>query len=451
MGFKRSERISLKLHPELNEKWGPRTHRIRPIDLETYEKFPPMQAPASYNLSRGDGGDPCARADAFDPRGWRRRLRSPREPDCNETGGPQGFPALQDKTFSREFDNRKGEIIVTASRSDGLSRRLVLGALAAIAGPARTSRRRHRAGSERCAARHPGTTARRSRRSSISSARPPTRRARISCRRKSASQTFDQDGTLWVEHPLYTQVVFCLDRVPALVKAKPELKGREPFKAVLTGDREAIAKLSMRELFEIVLETQSGMTVEDFRADVRQWLATAKHPRWNRPYTDLAYQPMIEVLALPARQRLHELHRHRRQRRNSCANIRAGSTTSRPSASCGTAQAAKFGYAKDGKPILTQEPKLVLDNLKAGKIENFWLLYGRRPQLAFGNSSSDDQQMLEYVKAGPACGFPPPCCTTTPSANTLTVRRRACRTRASGRSARRCTTWPSNRAGPSSV
>ena len=210
---------------------------------------------------------------------------------------------------------------------------------------------------------------------------------------------FDQDGTLWVEHPLYTQVVFCLDRVPALVKTKPELKGREPFKAVLTGDREAIAKLSMRELFEIVLETQSGMTVEDFRADVRQWLTTAKHPRWDRPYTDLVYQPMIELLAL--------------LRANGFANfIATGGSESfvreysgrvydiPPERVCGTAQAAKFGYAKDGKPILTQEPRLVLDNLEAGKIENFWLLYGRRPHLAFGNSSSDDQQMLEYVKAG---------------------------------------------------
>ncbi len=189
---------------------------------------------------------------------------------------------------------------------------------------------------------------------------------------------FDQDGTLWVEHPLYTQVVFCLDRVPALVKTKPELKGREPFKAVLTGDREAIAKLSMRELFEIVLETQSGMTVEDFRADVRQWLTTAKHPRWDRPYTDLVYQPMIELLAL--------------LRANGFANfIATGGSESfvreysgrvydiPPERVCGTAQAAKFGYAKDGKPILTQEPRLVLDNLEAGKIENFWLLYGRRP------------------------------------------------------------------------
>ena len=210
---------------------------------------------------------------------------------------------------------------------------------------------------------------------------------------------FDQDGTLWVEHPLYTQVVFCLDRVPTLVETKPELKGREPFKAVLTGDREAIAKLSMRELFEIVLETQSGMTVEDFRADVREWLATAKHPRWNRPYTDLVYRPMIELLAL--------------LRANGFVNFIATGGSEEfvreysgrvydipPERVCGTAQPAKFGYAKDGAPILTQEPKLLLNNLEAGKIENFWLLYGRRPHLAFGNSSSDDQQMLEYVKAG---------------------------------------------------
>ena len=108
---------------------------------------------------------------------------------------------------------------------------------------------------------------------------------------------FDQDGTLWVEHPVYTQVMYCLDRVGAVVKEKPELKDRDPFKTVLTGDHEAIAKLSMRDFFEIVLATQSGMTVETFRDDVRKWLATAKHPRWKRPYTELVYQPMLEVLS----------------------------------------------------------------------------------------------------------------------------------------------------------
>ena len=87
---------------------------------------------------------------------------------------------------------------------------------------------------------------------------------------------FDQDGTLWVEHPVYTQIVFCLDHVGDLVKAKPELKDREPFKTVLSGDREAIATLSMREFFEIVLGTQSGMDVEAFREISRKLDYSAK-------------------------------------------------------------------------------------------------------------------------------------------------------------------------------
>jgi hypothetical protein len=168
---------------------------------------------------------------------------------------------------------------------------------------------------------------------------------------------------------------------------------------VLSGNRAAMAKLSMRDVFEIVLATQSGMTVENFRSDVRQWLATARHPRWRRPYTELVYQPMLEVLGY--------------FRASGFTNFIATGGSANfvreysdkiydipPERVCGTAQGDRFGYDKDGKPILTQEPKLLLDNLGAGKIENFWLLYGRRPLAAFGNSSSDDQQMLEYVKAG---------------------------------------------------
>ena len=125
--------------------------------------------------------------------------------------------------------------------------------------------------------------------------------------------TFDQDGTLWVEQPMYSQVIYCLDRVGALAKEKPELKNREPFKTVLSGDREAIAKLSMRDLFEILLATQSGMNVEEFRDDVRKWLAAAKHPRWNRPYTELVYQPMLEVLHYLRANAYKDVHRDRRQ------------------------------------------------------------------------------------------------------------------------------------------
>jgi haloacid dehalogenase-like hydrolase len=108
--------------------------------------------------------------------------------------------------------------------------------------------------------------------------------------------TFDQDGTLWVEHPMYTQVIYCLDRVPAVVAKKPELKNVEPFKTVLSGDREAIAKLPQRDLEEILAATLSGMSVEEFSAEAEKWLETARHPRWNRPYTDLTYQPMLQLL-----------------------------------------------------------------------------------------------------------------------------------------------------------
>ena len=209
---------------------------------------------------------------------------------------------------------------------------------------------------------------------------------------------FDQDGTLWVEHPMYTQVVYCLQHVPALVKARPELAKVEPFKTVLSGNRDALAKLSMREIFEIVLTTQSRMRVEQFRDDVKKWLATAKDPRWHRPYTELVYQPMLEVLSY--------------LRANGYKTfIATGGSSSFvrfysdqvygiPSEQvAGTAQAIRYGYHQD-MPILAIEPKLVLNNLGAGKIENFWMVYGNRPYAAFGNSSSDDQQMLEYVNAG---------------------------------------------------
>jgi haloacid dehalogenase-like hydrolase len=108
--------------------------------------------------------------------------------------------------------------------------------------------------------------------------------------------TFDQDGTTWVEHPIYTQIVYCLGRVPALVKAKPKLINVEPFKTVLSGNREAIAKLPTKELLKILAATLSGMTVDEFKAEVTKWITAAKHPRWDRLYTELTYQPMLEAM-----------------------------------------------------------------------------------------------------------------------------------------------------------
>ncbi len=107
---------------------------------------------------------------------------------------------------------------------------------------------------------------------------------------------FDQDGTLWVEHPMYSQVVYCLDRVPAVVAKKPELKSIEPFRTVLSGNREAMSKLTMPDLEKILAATLTGMTVEEFNAEVQKWLETARHPRWKRPYTELVYQPMLEAM-----------------------------------------------------------------------------------------------------------------------------------------------------------
>jgi phosphoglycolate phosphatase-like HAD superfamily hydrolase len=210
--------------------------------------------------------------------------------------------------------------------------------------------------------------------------------------------TFDQDGTLWVEHPIYTQVIYCLERVPALVKEKPELKDKEPFKTVLSGDREAIAKLPLKDLEEILLATLSGMSVDDFQADVKKWMKTAKHPRWDRPYTELTYQPMLEVLKC-----------FRANGYKTYIVTGGGQDFVRayaeqvygipPEQVVGTAEGIKYGYDQAGKPVLVKEPKLLLNDNDAGKSEGIHLMIGRRPVAALGNSTGD-RQMLEYTTAG---------------------------------------------------
>jgi len=210
--------------------------------------------------------------------------------------------------------------------------------------------------------------------------------------------TFDQDGTLWVEHPMYTQVTYCLERVPAVVKAKPELKNVQAFKTVLSGNRELMAKFTMKDLEKILAATLTGMTVDEFNAEVKKWMETAKDVRWKRPYTELIYQPMLEVMQY--------------LRANGYKTyivtgggqdfVRAYSERVYgipPEQVVGTAGATKFGYAKDGKPFLTKEPKLLLNDNDAGKPEGIHLMIGRRPYAAFGNSTGD-KQMLEYTKAG---------------------------------------------------
>jgi phosphoglycolate phosphatase-like HAD superfamily hydrolase len=210
--------------------------------------------------------------------------------------------------------------------------------------------------------------------------------------------TFDQDGTLWVEHPIYTQVVYCLDRVPAVVKEKPELANVEPFKTVLSGDKEAIAKLSTDDLFKILAVTLSGMTVEQFQAEAKDWIKTAKDQRWKRPYTDLTYQPMQEVLAY-LRANGFKTYIVTGGGQDFVRVYSQGVYGIPVEQVVGTAGDTKFSYDKEGKPILTKEAKFLLNDNDAGKAEGIHFMIGRRPIAAFGNSTGD-RQMLEYTKAG---------------------------------------------------
>ncbi len=210
--------------------------------------------------------------------------------------------------------------------------------------------------------------------------------------------TFDQDGTLWVSHPIYTQVMYCLDQVPKLVDKQPQLREVEPFKTVLSGDREAIAKLPMKALEKILVATLTGMSTDAFQAEVKAWLAKARDPRWHRPFTELTYQPMQEVL-----------HYLRDNGYKTFIVTGGGQDFVRvysdavygipPEQVVGSAGVTKYEYDKNGMPFLIKEPKLLLNDDHAGKPEGIHLMIGQRPHAAFGNSTGD-RQMLEYTKAG---------------------------------------------------
>src|SRR6266542_513065 len=210
--------------------------------------------------------------------------------------------------------------------------------------------------------------------------------------------TFDQDGTLWVEYPMYSQVNYCLDRVPAVVKAKPELANVEPFKTVMSGNRDAMAKLSKDDLFKILAATLTGMPVDTFKAEVAKWFAEAKDPRWKRPYTELTYQPMQEVLKY-LRASGYKTYIVTGGGQDFVRTYAEQVYGIPPEQVVGTMGGTRYGYAKDGNPFLTNEPKLLLNDNNAGKPEGIHLMIGRRPYAAFGNSTGD-REMLEYTGAG---------------------------------------------------
>jgi len=210
--------------------------------------------------------------------------------------------------------------------------------------------------------------------------------------------TFDQDGTLWVEQPIYSQVVFSLDRVVELAPQHPEWKTEEPFKSVIAGDRAAIAKFTTKDLEKIVFATHTGMTTGEFSALAKDWIAKAHDPRWHRPFTDLVYQPMLEVL------------RYLRANGYKTYIVTGGGQEFvrayadhtygiPPEQIIGSALDTDFTYNDAGKAILMRPPKLLLNNNFSGKPEDIYLFIGQHPQAAFGNSTGD-REMLEYTQAG---------------------------------------------------
>jgi phosphoglycolate phosphatase-like HAD superfamily hydrolase len=210
--------------------------------------------------------------------------------------------------------------------------------------------------------------------------------------------TFDQDGTLWVEKPIYAQLVYCFDRVPVLAAQDPRLKDAEPFKTVLSGDREAIAKLPMHDLLKIVAATLTGMDVDAFRAEVAQWIGKARDPRWKRLFTELVYQPQIELLAFLRANGFRTYivtgggQDFVRAYAERVYAIPVGQVV-------GSVGGLRYAYDSKGSPQLIKEPKLLLNDDNAGKPEGIHLVIGRRPRFAFGNSAGD-REMCEYTTAG---------------------------------------------------
>jgi phosphoglycolate phosphatase-like HAD superfamily hydrolase len=214
---------------------------------------------------------------------------------------------------------------------------------------------------------------------------------------------FDNDGTLWTEQPFYFQGLFALDRVRAMAPQHPEWKTTQPFKAVLDEDMKALAVAGEKGLMQIVGVAHSGMTTDEFSKSVVDWLATARHPRFNRPYTELIYQPMLELLALL------------RAKGFKTFIVSAGGVefmrpwTEKvhgipPERVVGSSGVVTFRTDAGGKPFLLKMPKIEFVDEGAGKPVGINRFIGRRPIFAFGNSDGD-LQMLQWTTAGAGARF----------------------------------------------
>ena len=213
---------------------------------------------------------------------------------------------------------------------------------------------------------------------------------------------FDNDGTLWAEQPMYFQAFFVFDRIKALAPQHPEWKDKEPFASVLKGDLKSALAGGEQALMEMVMATHAGMTTEEFEKIVKDWIATAKHPVTRRPYTEMVYQPMLEVLA------------YLRANGFKTFVVSGGGIefmrpwTEKvygipPEQVVGSSVKTEFEL-RDGKPVLVRLPELNFIDDKGGKPVGINQHIGRRPVAAFGNSDGD-LQMLQWTAAGPGARF----------------------------------------------
>jgi len=208
---------------------------------------------------------------------------------------------------------------------------------------------------------------------------------------------FDNDGTLWAEQPIYVQLAFAMDRVKQLAPEHPEWKDTQPFKAVLENDQEALADAGVKGILELVMASHAGMTSEEFSGIATDWLATARHPRFDRPYTELVYRPMLELLDYL---RANDIKTY--------IISGGGIEFMRPwtEAVYGIPPEQVFGSSiktafevRDGEPVIVRLPEMNFIDDKEGKPVGIQTFIGRRPIAAFGNSDGD-LQMLQWTTAG---------------------------------------------------
>jgi len=215
--------------------------------------------------------------------------------------------------------------------------------------------------------------------------------------------TFDHDGTLWAEQPMYFQIAFAMDRVKALAPKHPDWKTKQPFKAVFDNDTKALALLGETGFLKIIAATHTGMTTDEFSNIVAKWINTTRHPRFNRLYTELVYQPMLELLNFV--------------RANGFKTfiVSGGGVefmrvfTNRlygipPEQIVGSSGVVRYQLRPGGTPVLLKESKIEFVDDGPGKPAGINRFIGQRPIFAFGNSDGD-QQMLEWTAAGSGARF----------------------------------------------